>query len=264
MNQQSDIQRITSQIIILPGRPLIMLDRDLATLFETDTRHINQAMKRNKERFPDDFCFQLCEEETKKVGEDPVYAVTDCDRNTGYPVPDCDRIKPDKRNKRYLPYAYTREGCNMLAMVLHTQVAIDRSVWIIRAFTSLERAAAKHPYDAPSGFAFPNGWVLHCLIKIHGTEGAARVLRDWWGIAPDAFKDSISPFEMSVIRKDNPNRLHRDQCIAEIAARGVSVDLIAGISGLTRTHVHGIIKPMKLIAERESMRALAKKEMPSD
>ena len=241
MNQLPDIQKITSKIIVLPGRPLVMLDRDLAALFETDTRHINQARKRNEERFPDDFCFQLLDEEAKKV-------ITDCDNLS------------DLKFRPANPYAYTREGCNMLAMVLHTQVAIDRSVWIIRAFTSLERAAARYPYDTPSGFTFPNGWVLHCLIKIHGTEGAARVLRDWWGIAPDAFKDSISPFEMSVIRKDNPNRLHRDQCITEIAGRGVSVDLIAGISGLTRTHVHGVIKSMKLIAEMKNRRALPGRE----
>ncbi len=227
-----DVQQIASKIIILPGRPLCMLDRDLAGLFETGTKYVNRAMRRNKERFPEDFCFQLTEKEAIEL------------------VPEWNQLSV--KHSYVFPHAYTREGCNMLAMVLHTKVAIDRSIWIIRAFTSLERSAKVHSHDTPPSHLLPNGWQMHCLVKIHGRDGAAKILRDWWGIHPDGFKDNISPFEASVIRKDNPNKLHRDQCILELADRGVSPELIVSLSGITRTHIYGIIKSMGLIREQEN------------
>ena len=110
--------------------------------------------------------------------------------------------------------------------------------------------------DALPSPLLPNGWQMHCMIKIHGAEGAGKILRDLWGIHPDAFKDCISPFEASVMRKDNPNRLHRDQCILEVAERGVRPDLIAASSGFTRQHIHAIVKTMKLIKEGKNIRPL--------
>lgn len=213
-----------------------MLDRDVADILDTTTDHINTVMKRNIKRFPDDFCFRLTQQEKDKV-------TTNC------------RHLEQKKYSPVLPYGYTLEGCNMLAMLLHSDAAISRSIFIIRAFTYLERNGFINHRDAPPSPLLPNGWQMHCMIKIHGTEGAAKILRDQWGIHPDGFKDDISPFEASVIRKDNPNKLHRDQCILELADRGVSPELIASLSGITRTHIHGIIKSMGLIREQENKKA---------
>lgn len=94
-----------------------MLDRDVAKIYGTDTRSINQAVNRNPDRFPDDFRFQLTEIELKKLRSQLV-------------------ISSDT-NK--LPYGYTREGCNMLSACLHTPIAIDRSILIMRAFSKLEQ-----------------------------------------------------------------------------------------------------------------------------
>ena len=244
----NEIATITSQIVILPGRPPVMLDRDVAVVYNTTTSRINQAVKRNKKRFPAHFCFQLTPEEFSKV-------VTDCDHLEDQPITDCDRFEALKHVPT-APYAFTREGCNMLAMVLHTAIATDRSIWIIEAFTMFEKKAHKSGEDAPPSPLLPNGWQMHCLIKIHGIEGADIILRDWWGIHPDAFKDRISPYESSVIRKDNPNKLHRDQCIFALAGRGVAFDLIANLSGFARQRVAGIVKTMKLIADSSNIRPL--------
>lgn len=96
-----------------------MLDRDLAVIYETDTRSLNQAAKRNARRFPDDFRFQLTKEETDILRSQSV-------------------IFQWLQAVKYLPYAYTREGANMLSSVLHTDIAVDRSVFIMRAFSATE------------------------------------------------------------------------------------------------------------------------------
>lgn len=251
-----EIQKIVSKILVLPGRPLAMLDGEVATVYETTTRRINQAMKRNLKRFPEHFYFQLTEEETKIIMEDPRFKVTDCDRIGKDAVTDCDRINATKRNKRYLPYAYTREGCNMLAMVLHTAVAIDRSIWIVEGFTEFERVGLHGIGGGHNAPIVLNAWVIHELREIYGTEGCQKILADMFGINPSGFKDRISPFEMSIIRNDNPNRLHRDQCIAELVERGVDIELIAGLSGMSKPTIYGISKSMKIVADMEARKAL--------
>jgi len=240
-----EVKKIMSKIVILPGRPLCLLDKDVAEVYGSAAKRVNEAMKRNKERFPEEFCFQLTEEEWQKVQLLPSFKVANCDLKDGR-----------GKHVKYLPFVYTQEGCNSLSFVLNTPKAIELSILIIKAFTYLERNGLTRVPDAPATILLPNGWQMHCLIKIHGTEGAARILRDWWGIHPDGFKDRISPYEISVIRKDNPNRLHRDQCILELAERGVPIKLLAGTSGLTVMHVGGIIKSMKLIRDRENQKAL--------
>lgn len=118
----NDVQIIASKIQTLPNRPPFMLDRDLAVVYGTTTRRINEAVKRNPDRFPDDFVFRLSDEEAESCN---------------YVVADCDHIK--KRRKDNLPYAFSREGCNMLSAVLNTPVAVARSIQIMRAFSAMER-----------------------------------------------------------------------------------------------------------------------------
>jgi len=89
---------ISSKIVTLRGKQ-VMLDRDLAVLYQVETRVLNQAVKRNIERFPIDFMFQLNDKEKNEL------------------VTDCDRFKKLKHST-VNPYAFTEEGIYMLATVL--------------------------------------------------------------------------------------------------------------------------------------------------
>ncbi len=98
----------------------VMLDADLAVLYGVTTKALNQAVKRNPDRFPDDFIFQLTKEEKDKV------------------VTDCDHLKRLKYSP-YLPYAFTEHGVVMLANALNSPVAVKASVQIVRAFVRLRK-----------------------------------------------------------------------------------------------------------------------------
>lgn len=102
-----------------------MLDRDLAELYGVETRVINQAVTRNRERFPEDFVFQLTKDERDEV-------ITICDhlRLLKYAV--------------YPPYAFTENGVAMLSSVLKSQRAILVNVQIMRTFTKLRELISTH------------------------------------------------------------------------------------------------------------------------
>jgi len=99
----------------------IMLDFDLAELYEVETRVLNQAVKRNIDIFPDDFMFQL----TKKEWENMLSQIV-----MTYPI---------KRPKTALPLAFTEHGVTMLANVLKSKKARSRSIAIVRAFIALKQ-----------------------------------------------------------------------------------------------------------------------------
>jgi hypothetical protein len=106
-----------------------MLDRDLAELYGVDTRTLNQAVKRNASRFPNDFMFRLTLEEGKAV------------------LPSESQAAASKRgqNLKYQPYAFTEHGTVMLANVLRSPVAVRASLQVVRAFVRLRQVfAANH------------------------------------------------------------------------------------------------------------------------
>lgn len=98
----------------------VMLDRDLATLFQVETKVLNQAVKRNFDRFPESFCFQLSNEQKEQL------------------VTNCDRFKSLK-HATYNPYAFTEQGVAMLSAVLRSDVAIKVSIQIINAFVQMRQ-----------------------------------------------------------------------------------------------------------------------------
>ncbi|MEK7486895.1 MAG: ORF6N domain-containing protein [Planctomycetota bacterium] len=106
-------------VLNLPDRPKALLDRTVADIYGILTKQINQAVSRNPQRFPDDFCFELTLEEIRSLSE----------------VTNCDFVWKGG----HLPKAFTWEGCNMLATVLKSEIAIKHSLQIIRAFTAIER-----------------------------------------------------------------------------------------------------------------------------
>jgi len=113
----------------------VPLDFDLAALYGVETRVLNQAVKRNADRFPSDFMFQLSVEETEMISQ----RVTS---STGQTVSDSSQIvmSPGKhRGKRYRPYAFTEQGVAMLSSVLNSERAIKVNLAIMRAFVKLRQ-----------------------------------------------------------------------------------------------------------------------------
>ena len=114
----NEIQVIQNKIYEIRGQR-VMLDFDLATLYCVETRVLNQAVKRNIERFPPDFMFQITAEEWSFISSQFVMT---------------SRLK---RPKSALPLAFTEHGALMLASVLRSNIAIDMSVKITRAFVAM-------------------------------------------------------------------------------------------------------------------------------
>ena len=103
----------------------VMLDADLAALYGVSTRVLNQAVKRNPERFPEDFMFRLTVAEKAEV------------------ITNCDHLRP-LRFSPALPYAFTEHGAIMLASVLNTPIAVQASVQVVRAFVRLREMLGAH------------------------------------------------------------------------------------------------------------------------
>jgi len=114
-----DEQNIQKKIFTLRGHQ-VMLDRDLAELYQVETRALKQAVKRNIERFPEDFMFELTEDEINLMVSQNV-------------IP----------SKKYLggakPYAFTEQGVSMLSSVLKSKVAINVNIAIFRAFAKMRK-----------------------------------------------------------------------------------------------------------------------------
>lgn len=118
------VEDVEARILLIRGKRVI-LDSDLAFLYRTSTKAFNQAVKRNKGRFPSDFMFQLTEEEKQEV-------VTNCDHLRRL------RFSP------VLPRAFTEHGAIMAATVLNTPRAVETSVYVVRAFVKLREFLATH------------------------------------------------------------------------------------------------------------------------
>ena len=108
---------IKQKIYTIRGKQII-LDCDIAELYEVETKQLNQAVKRNKNRFPDEFCFQLKEKEYKSLRS---------------------QFVTSKGGRRYLPYAFTEQGIAMLSAILHSPKAINVSINIINAFIEMKQ-----------------------------------------------------------------------------------------------------------------------------
>ena len=113
----NELTQIQKRIYIIRDKR-VMLDSDLAYLYEVEAKQLNQAVKRNLKRFPDDFMFRLTKEEFTEV-------VTICDHLQSL------KFRPT------LPYAFTEQGVAMLATVLNSPKAIDVNISIMRAFIQL-------------------------------------------------------------------------------------------------------------------------------
>ena len=156
----------------------VMLDFDLGQLYGVETRTLNQAVKRNSNRFPEDFMFRLTEEEWenwsqnvtssgdrrsqiviaygKEVGEKPEHIdnqpndsssqiVMSSERRSQIVTASGETGSSRFRNKGVLPYAFTEHGVTMLASVLRSEKAVNMSIAVVRAFIALKEYAVRQP-----------------------------------------------------------------------------------------------------------------------
>lgn len=132
MNNLIPEERIEKRIFLIRGQK-VMLDRDLAELYEVPTKRLNEQVKRNTKRFPADFMFQLSNDETTEL-------VTNCDQFSRSQNATLKR----GQNIKYLPYAFTEHGIAMLSSVLNSDKAIEVNIAIMRAFIRLRQYLATH------------------------------------------------------------------------------------------------------------------------
>ena len=134
----NDIQTIQSKIYEIRGQR-VMLDRDLAELYEVTTGNLNKAVKRNIRRFPPDFMFQLTKEEFEFLKQSLIFqnGISNEDAKSASGI-----LRTGRGGVRQLPYAFTEQGVAMLSGVLTSDIAIDVNVNIMRAFVEIRRRAA--------------------------------------------------------------------------------------------------------------------------
>ncbi len=136
------VEEIENLIYTIRGKQ-VMLDSDVAMLYHYETKKINQTVKRNIERFPEEFCFRLTEEEKENMWSQIVTSSKN-DNNK-------------HRGKKYLPYAFTEQGIAMLSGLLKNDIAVQVSINIINAFVSMRR------------FLLNNGQIFQRLTNVEYT-----------------------------------------------------------------------------------------------
>jgi hypothetical protein len=115
------IKKIENKIFTIRGVQ-VMLDSDLAEMYNVEPRVLNQAVKRNSERFPENFCFQLIDTEWHSLRSQFVTLETG-----------------KGKHRKYLPYVFTEQGVSMLSAVLRSDIAVKVSIQIIQAFVAMRK-----------------------------------------------------------------------------------------------------------------------------
>ncbi len=115
-----ELQIVRSKILTIRGIR-VMLDRDLAALYQVETRRLNEQVRRNLKRFPEDFMFQLTKLESEELSRSHI------------------AILKRGENIKYQPFAFTEQGVSMLSSVLKSDIAIAINIKIVRAFVELRQ-----------------------------------------------------------------------------------------------------------------------------
>jgi hypothetical protein len=157
---------IEQRIFLIRGRK-VMIDRDLAELYQVGTFNLNKAAKRNPGRFPEDFMFQLTKEEFDSL----IFQIGISKKGRG--------------GQRYLPYAFTEQGVAMLSAVLRSDRAIAVNIAIMRAFVRLRQLLASNKELADKVLEMEQKYDEHFKIVF-------EALRQLMG--PPASEDDKKPF----------------------------------------------------------------------
>ena len=129
----NDLINIENKILVIRGQQ-VMLDRDLAELYGVETKRINEQVRRNIERFPEQFCFQLTKQESVICSKSQIATLNERGNLRGTNI------------KKY-PYVFTEQGVAMLSAVLRSKIAISVSIKIMNAFVLM-----RHYFQANLGF----------------------------------------------------------------------------------------------------------------
>lgn len=119
----SELANVESAIFLIRGQR-VMLDADLAAIYGTSTMRLNEQFRRNRQRFPEDFAFQLTADEFKRL------------------ISQIAISKKGRGGRRTLPWVFTEHGAIMLASVLNSRIAVQASVRVVRAFVRLREMVA--------------------------------------------------------------------------------------------------------------------------
>ena len=131
MNKNTEI---IEHVILIIRNQKVILDSDLAALYGVEVKRLNEAVKRNVNRFPADFMFQLTKEEAEGVRSRSQFATLNEDSNLRSQI-----ATANQSMRRFLPYAFTEHGALMAANVLNSERAATMSVAIIRTFVKLRQ-----------------------------------------------------------------------------------------------------------------------------
>lgn len=119
------VESIQQQIYLIRGHR-VMLDRDLADLYQVTTKRLNEQVKRNPYRFPEDFMFQLSHNEASSLRSQIATS------------------KKGRGGRRYLPYVFTEQGVAMLSSILQSRQAVEVNIAIMRTFVHLRQVISLH------------------------------------------------------------------------------------------------------------------------
>ena len=176
--EQGEIEKVTSRIVSIRGTQVI-IDRDIAELYGVETRVVNQAVRRNAEKFPQDYMFQLSKEEKAEV------------------ITNCDHLQK-LRFSSALPYVFTEQGLYMLATILKSPVALDTTFAIINTFTKLRqlsRAMQRVNADIENGGAVPSekeqGKFKQLMNEVFADPLPVKMQRMTFGVNLGFFKITV-------------------------------------------------------------------------
>ena len=146
-------EEIKNLIYTIRGKQ-VMLDSDVAILYHYQTKRINEAVKRNKERFQENFCFQLTTEEIKNIKMPNVVLNLKNENNWSQFATSSKSENIKHRGKKYLPYVFTEQGIAMLSGLLKNDIAVQVSINIMNAFVEMRK------------FLIQNGQIFERLTNI--------------------------------------------------------------------------------------------------
>lgn len=140
MNDVTPTELIQSRILVLRGQR-VMIDADLAALYGVPTKRLNEQVRRNARKFPEDFVFRLTREEAETIQRS---------RSQNTAIPTASNRSQNAtgsqkhRDPRFLPYAFTEHGAVQAANILNSDAATDMSVQVVRAFIRLRQLIVNH------------------------------------------------------------------------------------------------------------------------
>jgi hypothetical protein len=176
------IENIKSKIFIIRGQK-VMLDRDLAELYGVETGRLNEQVKRNAKRFPEEFMFQLTKHEYE--GLISQIAISN-DKNSEYKPALISQIVISKRGGvRKLPYAFTEHGVAMLSSVLKSEKAVQINIAIIKTFIKLRDFALTYSFlaekivEIESQYKKQNKQITEIFVALHFLAKGKGKARDW-------------------------------------------------------------------------------------